>query len=79
MTQTAVEWLIEQYLKDDFFKTGVYKQALEMERKQKIDFAIDFAIEFAKEYIGFTSVCTDANDCGPAERYYNQKYKTKTA
>ena len=71
MTQTAVEWLIEQYLKDDGYKTGVYKQALEMERQQ----TIDFATEFAKEYIGFDSVSTDPNDPGPATHYYNQTKK----
>jgi nucleosome binding factor SPN SPT16 subunit len=68
---TAVEWLISQYIKDGLLNKEVYEQALEMERKQQID----FATEFAKEYIGFDSISTDPNDPGPAERYYNQKHK----
>ena len=33
--QTAIEWLMDQYKKDDGkFMSGVYEQAIEMERKQ---------------------------------------------
>jgi hypothetical protein len=32
---TAVEWLIEQYMKDGLFKEGVYEQAKEMEKQQQ--------------------------------------------
>jgi len=34
--QTAVDWLIEQYVKDGLFLQGVYEQAKEMEKKQRI-------------------------------------------
>ena len=34
---TAVEWLIEQYMKDGLFKEGVYEQAKEMEKQQIAD------------------------------------------
>jgi hypothetical protein len=37
MKQTAVEWLIEQYMKDGLFKEGVYEQAKEMEKQQIAD------------------------------------------
>jgi cell division protein YceG involved in septum cleavage len=33
-TQTAVDWLIEQYKKDGLFKQGVYEQAKAMEKEQ---------------------------------------------
>ena len=36
MAQTAVDWLIEQYMKDGFFKKEVYEQAKRMERDQRI-------------------------------------------
>lgn len=71
MTETAIEWLISQYIKDGLFKKGVYEQALQMEKQQQIDFATDFA----KNYIGFDSVSTDPNAASPAEIYYNQKHK----
>jgi len=32
--QTAVEWLIEQYVKDGLFKQGIYEQAKAMEKEQ---------------------------------------------
>jgi hypothetical protein len=33
--QTAIDWLMDQYKKDDGkFMSGVYEQAIEMERKQ---------------------------------------------
>jgi hypothetical protein len=33
-TQTAVDWLIEQYVKDGLFLQGVYEQAKAMEQEQ---------------------------------------------
>ena len=35
--QTAIDWLIAQYIKDDMFKKGVYEQAKQMEKEQIID------------------------------------------
>ena len=71
--QTAVELLIE-HLKETYHLTEetLYEleQAKEIEKQQKIDFATDFA----REYIGFSSVCTDVNDLGPAAYYYNKTY-----
>ena len=32
--QTAVEWLIEQYMKDGFFKREAYEKAKAMEKEQ---------------------------------------------
>jgi len=71
---TAIEWLVNEMpvidWSDPYWKTKLDK-AKEMEKKQQIDFATDFA----RDYIGFSSVCTDVNDLGPAAHYYNQKNK----
>jgi hypothetical protein len=34
--QTAIDWLIEQYVKDGLFLQGVYEQAKAMEKEQRI-------------------------------------------
>ena len=39
MKQTAVEWLLEQYLKKDGLAKSDVSRALEMEKEQIIDFA----------------------------------------
>ena len=36
MAQSAVEWLIEQYIKDGLFLQGVYEQAMQIEMKKCI-------------------------------------------
>ena len=61
--QTAVEWLIEQYVKDGLFKQGVYEQAKQMEMEKAI-----------RDYnAGYDDAqCNHIND---AENYVNeQKY-----
>jgi len=68
MKETAIEWLISQYIKDGLLNKEVYEQAKQMEKQQQIDFATDFA----RDYIGFDSVSTDPNAASPAEHYYNQ-------
>ena len=62
--QTAVEWLIEQYMKDGLFKQGVYEQAKEIEKDQ-----ISEAWQHGKQqtFLGLARVLT-------SEEYYNETY-----
>lgn len=60
---TAVEWIISQYIKDGFFKKGVYEQAMEMERKQILD---AFSEGASDGYWGEGS--------SNKEKYYNETY-----
>ena len=58
--QTAIDWLIEQYVKDGLFKQGVYEQSKAMEKEQIINaimYALDedghtgdWKIKFANDY-----------------------------
>lgn len=64
MKQTAVEWLIHQYIKDGLFKKGVYEQAIEMEKQQILDAFSEGASD------GF-----DGESDSNKEKYYNEKYK----
>lgn len=61
---TAVEWLVEQYLKrKGFLKTSDIKQAKEMEKQQIIKAVFD-------------SMGTNMDpNLGRAEQYYNEIYK----
>jgi cell division protein YceG involved in septum cleavage len=63
--QTAIDWLIEQYMKDGLFKQGVYEQAKEMEKDQICE-----AWQHGKQqtFLGLGKVLT-------SEEYYNETYK----
>jgi len=64
MTQTAVEWLIEQIKKEHPFWTSIFEQAKEMEKQQILDAFSEGASD------GFYGE-SDSN----REQYYNEKYK----
>jgi hypothetical protein len=66
MKQTAVEWLVEQYLKrKGFLKTSDIDQAKEMEKQQIMKAVYD-------------SMGTNLDpNMGRAEQYYNEIYKNK--
>jgi cell division protein YceG involved in septum cleavage len=71
-TQTAVDWLIEQYKKDGLFKQGVYEQAIAMEKEQIMKAYDDGAIETMKEQEGL-DISKDQNG-EESGKYYNKKY-----
>ena len=55
MTQTAVEWLIEQIKKEHPFWTSIFEQAKEMEKQQIIDAAERWkGTDFAEKYYAET-------------------------
>jgi hypothetical protein len=78
MTQTAVEWLHEEYmriLKDNdisvlqaFKILDKYNQAIEMEKEQIIEFANSFYDNCGLQYGGLEK---------SAEQYYNETYGYK--
>ena len=64
--QTAIDWLISQYIKDDMFKKGVYEQAKQMEKEQMI-----------KAYTaGLAPQVIYNSEKSQAEQYYNEIYET---
>jgi len=76
MTQTAVEWLVEQMFKQGYFDGNkpltftnldhLQQQAKEMEKEQIIDaFGIGCQVESTR-LIGYQDI---------AEQYYNETYK----
>lgn len=68
MIQTAVEWLIEQYMKDGLFKEGVYEQAKEME-EQQIKTAYGSGIETMRKSFSINSHIPKG-----AQEYYNDTF-----
>jgi ABC-type nitrate/sulfonate/bicarbonate transport system substrate-binding protein len=56
MKQTAVQWLLEQYLKKDGLAKSDVSRALEMEKQQIIEalFTNDFDYETGEEYYNKT-------------------------
>ena len=64
--QTAIDWLISQYIKDDMFKKGVYEQAKQMEKEQMINAYI----------AGLTPQVVYNSEKSQAEQYYNEIYET---
>ncbi len=68
MIQTAVEWLIEQYMKDGLFKEGVYEQAKEME-EQQIKTAYGSGIETMRKSFSMSSHIPKG-----AQEYYNDTF-----
>lgn len=65
---TAVEWLIEQYMKDGLFKEGVYEQAKEME-EQQIKTAYGSGIETMRKSFSMSSHIPKG-----AQEYYNDTF-----
>jgi len=65
--QTAVEWLMEQYIKDPydcFIKKGLFQQAKEMEKEQML-----------KTYLSACDRLTPYGYYGDsAEQYYNETF-----
>jgi hypothetical protein len=71
---TAVQWFGEQslnYLNDEQKNNLIeaFKQALEMEKQQMINFANDLLARNNKNYIALPDL---------AEQYYNETYKTQS-
>lgn len=64
----AIEWLIEQYMKDGLFKEGVYEQAKEME-KQNVKNAYGDGIETMRKSFSVSSHIPKG-----AEEYYNETF-----
>jgi hypothetical protein len=66
MKQTAVEWLVEQYLKrKGFLKTSDIEQAKEMEKQQTVNFGYDIADDLACGVLSKKAI----------EDRYNETYK----
>jgi len=60
--QTAIDWLMDQYKKDDGkFLTGVYEQAKEKEKEQIMDSYLQGSFD-------------DGPNITNSEQYYNQTY-----
>jgi hypothetical protein len=66
--QTAVEWLIEQYVKDGLFKQGIYEQAKAIEKMQVIN-AFKSGEYNSADY--FNAECPNQET---SENYYNETY-----
>jgi hypothetical protein len=64
----AIEWLIEQYMKDGLFKEGVYEQAKEME-KQNVKNGYGDGIETMRKSFSVSSHIPKG-----AEEYYNETF-----
>jgi hypothetical protein len=62
--QTAVEWVIEQYINKNR-GLEVFMKAIQMEKEQIIDAHLH----------GMDSIPVDPNYKGDAEKYYNETYK----
>jgi len=67
--KTAIDWLMDQYKKDDGkFMPGVYEQAKEMEKEQIMN-------DYRHGHIdGFTSANHLGTEFENEEDYYNQTY-----
>lgn len=66
MKQTAVEWLEDQYIKENtFLYADDFKKAKEMEKQQIIDFAVWFNNR-DNTYKSYTQI---------VEQYYNETFK----
>jgi hypothetical protein len=65
---TAVEWLIEQYMKDGLFKEGVYEKAKEIE-KQNVKNGYGDGIETMRKSFSVSSHIPKG-----AEEYYNETF-----
>ena len=62
--QTALDWLIAQYIKDDMFKKGVYEEAKRMEKEQIVNAYMTGLIPQIYE-----------SEKSQAENYYNETYE----
>ena len=67
MKQTAVEWLIEEYINGAVINIQIMKKALEMEKEQIKDAHIE----------GFYSPPFGKSRNGEAEKYYNETFKSE--
>ena len=67
MKQTAVEWLVEQIIKEKGLVDLDIQAALEMEKQQIIDAYLQ------KRKLSNISKCMQL--CIDAEKYYNETYK----
>jgi hypothetical protein len=75
MKQTAVEWLKYLYENqgeyEEFIMADQWKEALEMEKEQMIDFARNIIIDATCSVEGYVTTEKDI------EEYYNETFKTK--
>ena len=72
MAQTAIQWLKEQYInRGETLPSGVFQEALEMEKEQIKSGFEDGIAEAANEQHGRLDYNMDA------EQYYNTEYKSK--
>ena len=65
MQQTAVQWLVSKLKNLDAIDNKDIKQAKEMEKQEKIDFANNYGFD----------IC--AYDYERAEQYYNETFKSE--
>ena len=65
MKQTAVEWLMEKWLEQVYFRTEHFEQAKEMEKQQILDAHME------GHYVISYPVSPELE----AEKYYNETFK----
>jgi hypothetical protein len=59
---TAVEWLIQEYINGAFINIQIMKEALEMEKKQIIEFTTNYFMESHTKSVN---------------QYYNETFKSE--
>jgi hypothetical protein len=71
--QTAVEWLVEQILKEKGLVDLDIEQAKEIDKEQRIDDIVQFGIKYEHKYSQMEIIKL----CESAEKYYNETYKNE--
>lgn len=65
MKQTAVEWLIQEYINSSFINIQIMKKALEMEKEQIVE----------AHNCGYSEGIYQS--CESGEQYYNETFKSE--